>query len=275
MDETDLHLDTNSRNNRQGDQEQNGNYSDNIDSNDSTDGSEGICSHHLHFDRPHEHLLSDHTSIDVLILDREMKNVLTNLETFGFMDEDYKSLALTSTAEEEKVDDSEKTWPSLPTGNEGKLDRDEDDEEQENDWEVVSTTDSVWTIDTFEDAKSFRDALLESTSSSMTGPRNPPERVSLLTPSPTTERDGSSSSPVVNLEMLESADLWTSIRDAIKNLGGGKPNLRYKGNKKNDRGRQWPTWDKEGHYEVTQNEQRETELRCRVFVSQLALSEAN
>lgn len=183
---------------------------------------------------PQERLLSDHTSIDVLILEREMKNILTDLEKLGtcLLEDDYKSLALTTEDEEEqKVDDSVKTWPPLAfphsqdsprkeCGNENVTDR-------ENDWEMLSTTDSVWTIETFAEEWDFRDSILETSPYAVSGstaqfngePRIHTIPVEMMPPGVYTTQQHYPPKQVVNLEMLERADLWTTIRDSIRDFG--------------------------------------------------------
>ncbi|KAG7346666.1 hypothetical protein IV203_005735 [Nitzschia inconspicua] len=177
-----------------------------------------------------EHFLSDHASIDVLILEREMKTVLTDMEKFGILEDDYKSLA-TTTEEEEKVDDSVKTWPPFAFhSQDSKMDdsRNHDDNtvERENDWEVLSSTDSVWTVETFAEERSFRDALIHNSPyCTTTGcsahfygePRIHTVPVEMMPP--IIYKAQLQPKQVVNLEMLERADLWTSIRDSIRGFG--------------------------------------------------------
>lgn len=183
---------------------------------------------------PQGHLLSDHTtsSIDVLILEREMKTVLTDLETLGILEDDYKSLALTTEEEEEKVDDTVVTWPPLAFHTHGSRTEDRIDlgatAEGENDWEVLSSACSVWTVETFEEERTIRDALLDSSPFATTSiacahfsgePRIHTIPVEMMPP---IVQKGPSPPPpklVVNLEMLERADLWSSIRDSIRGFG--------------------------------------------------------
>jgi hypothetical protein len=221
------------------DEQQYGNISE-IDSVDSItdDKSSSISTYHYNHNNniPHEHLLSDHTtSIDVLILERDMKNVLSSLDKLGILEDDFKSLALATTSEEEKDDDCGDTWPTLSNYHEqSKVETDGEDSEEENDWEVLSSADSVWSLASTGDTMSFRDALLQDpTGSTMIAssvshrlggePKIFSAPLALYTrPTFHHHHTTSSSDPVVNLEMLENADLWTSIRDAINNFGARK-----------------------------------------------------
>ena len=99
----------------------------------------------------HEQLLSDHASVDMLILDKELRNALSDLEKLGISEDDYRSLALTKEEddEEEKVDDSHGTWHPHVVG-QGESDVKKSggilEHQQEDDWEVLSSAaDSVWT----------------------------------------------------------------------------------------------------------------------------------
>lgn len=220
------------------DDQQYGNISE-IDSVDSTndDKSSSLSTYHYNHNNnniPHEHLLSDHTiSIDVLILERDMKNVLTSLDKLGILEDDFKSLALATTSEEEKDDDCGDTWPTLSNYQEESKVETDDESSEENDWEVLSSADSVWSLASTGDTMSFRDALLQdATGSTMIAssvshciggePKIFSAPLALYTRPKIYQHNTASSDPVVNLEMLENADLWTSIRDAIKNLGARK-----------------------------------------------------
>ncbi|KAL3931322.1 MAG: hypothetical protein SGARI_004237 [Bacillariaceae sp.] len=176
----------------------------------------------------HERLLSDHASVDMLILDKELSNALSDLEKLGILEDDYRSLALTKEEdeEEEKVDDSDGTWPPLILpSDEGKLTKSGGglEDESENDWEVLSSADSVWTVETFpEEATTFKDALIENPSQ---GQANHSLNIAGHPIIHTVPVEMMGSMPrrtdnVVDLAMLDSADVWTSIRDAIKNLAG-------------------------------------------------------
>jgi hypothetical protein len=219
------------------DELQYGNISE-IDSVDSTtdDKSSSFSTYYYNHNNnvPHEHLLSDHTSsIDVLILERDMKNVLTSLDKLGSLEDDFKSLASATTSDEEKDDDCGDTWPTLSIFHEeSKLETD-DENSEDDDWEVLSSSDSVWSLASTGDTMSFRDALLQdptgstmiasSVSHRMAGePKIFSAPLALYTRPTIHYHTTAASYPVVNLEMLENADLWTSIRDAIKNLGARK-----------------------------------------------------
>lgn len=175
---------------------------------------------------PQDRLLSDHhASIDVLTLEREMKTVLTNLEKFGILEDDYKSLALTND-EEEKVDDSVKTWPALALHIQESNLEDIRNDDGENDWEVLSSADSVWTVETFAEERSFRDVLLDNTPFTMTcgsahfngEPTIHTVPVEMMPPISYNPHRGPPKQ-MVNLEMLERADVWSSIRDSIRGFG--------------------------------------------------------
>lgn len=184
---------------------------------------------------PSEHLLSDHTAIDVLLLEAEMKNVLSDLEAFGVADDDYGSLAMTT--EEEKVESE--CWPAFaPSARSSRSgagcsvdNNDEEAKDDENDdWEVLSDEGSVWTVDTFADARSYRDVLLLESLKSRTFVRDSETRLSekegAHPPSDIPERKGGRAQLYV--ELLENADIWTSIRDTIRSLGGGKQNTLFR-----------------------------------------------
>jgi hypothetical protein len=168
--------------------------------------------------KPHEYLLSDHASVDMLILDNELKNVLTDLEKLGILEDDYRSLALTKDDEEEqKVDDSNTIWPPLVVQSEERKLEDEDESEQknmhENDWEVLSSADSVWTVETFSDQKTFKKVVTENHSSLVEHPVIHTTPVEMITTMP------GRTETIVDLAMLDTADVWSSIRDTIKSLG--------------------------------------------------------
>lgn len=198
---------------------------------------ESDCEDSPCYHAPSEHLLSDHTAIDVLMLEAEMRTVLSDLEAFGITDDDYGSLALTS--EEEKVESD--SWPtvgpsalsyktdvqsteesSLIVNEEAKEEEDEDD-----DWEILSDEGSAWTVDTL-GTKCHRDALpmesLKSTTATKDSETTMPEKHSAQT-AVSEERE---SGPRICVEILENADIWTSIRDTIRTLGGGKQSLLFR-----------------------------------------------
>jgi hypothetical protein len=188
------------------------------------------------FGGPSEHLLADHTAIDVLLLEAEMKNVLSDLEAFGIADDDFGSLALTS--EEEKIESD--AWPTLPSTalscrsdanleEENIVDSHEEAKADESDnWEVLSDEDSVWTVDTFADATSYRDILLLESLTSRTftndGETTTLEKQGARSPSDQTKRNGN----LLYFELLENTDIWTSIRDTIRTLGRGKPSTHLR-----------------------------------------------
>jgi hypothetical protein len=178
-----------------------------------------------------EYVLSDHiSSIDVQILEREMKTVLTDLEKLGILEDDYKSLAMTA-GEEEKVDDNvTTTYTPLASLSEEMETDDRNDlggtAERENDWEVISSTGSVWTVETFEEEKSYRDDVLDGSPYASAGlcahfngePRIHTIPVEMMPPM--FRKPQQPPKQLVNLEMLERADLWSSIRDSIRGIGG-------------------------------------------------------
>jgi hypothetical protein len=175
---------------------------------------------------PREHLLSDYiATIDVLILEREMKTVLTDLEKLGILEDDYRSLAMTA-GEEEKVDI---IATPLASRSEEIAREDWNDRgittERENEWEVISSAGSVWTVETFEEEKSFHDAILFGSPSASTAasahfngePKIHTIPVEMMPPM--YKKSQQPSKQLVNLEMLELADLWSSIRDSIIGFG--------------------------------------------------------
>lgn len=186
------------------------------------------------------HLLSDHTSIDMLLLEAEMKNVLIEIEAVGLAEEDCLSLP----ADEEKTQGDEDAWPSLPPSVGAKSIKEdpqeerkdgERDEEDEDDWEVLSADSSVWTVETFAEAKSYRDAVMEFfpkggvTLDAADVRSTPKPTVGTSTFSRTVKLKNRS---VAKFELLEPPDVCASIWGSIKDLRGGKRNLMFKGNQK-------------------------------------------
>jgi hypothetical protein len=196
-----------------------------------------------------QHLLSDHTAIDVLLLEAEMRTVLSDLEAFGTTDDDYGSLALTS--EEEKVESD--NWPttallpsslsyrsdahcieesSLIVNEEGKEEEGGggEDYDENDDWEILSDEGS-WSVETFQGAKNIRNVVLPrdspiSTTLTTDNESTLPEKRAVDGPAASENKGGSGAR--ICIELLENADIWTSIRDTIRSLGGSKQNLLFR-----------------------------------------------
>jgi hypothetical protein len=196
------------------------------------------CWQSTQFNSPSEHLLSDHTSIDVLILDQELKNVLNNLETLGVLDDDYSSKSpANETDEGEKVvDTTHGVLSTIDHWNENYVVHSTKEDQcanDEDDWDVLSATDSVWTVETVEEDYQVPKIRLDGGARSdiftvdcSTCTSNRSIEIfhvkSTAMPCTTLKSNGASElerKPVVNVLILESSRIWGSFQDAIKNLG--------------------------------------------------------